>query len=79
MLWSSTAFLRYIEENARFPVKVAPLARDVRHAVPTGGTFFVLLRAAEEREKRAAWQFLRWMTRARSDHRMGDEHRLSYR
>ncbi|HMJ56544.1 MAG TPA: ABC transporter substrate-binding protein [Polyangiaceae bacterium] len=62
ILWSSTAFLRYIEENARFPVKVAPLARDHRHAIPAGGTFFVLLRAAEEREKRAAWQFLRWMT-----------------
>jgi len=62
LLWSSTAFLRYIEENARFPVKVAPLPRDVRHAVPNGGTLFVLLRAAEEREKRAAWQFLRWMT-----------------
>jgi sn-glycerol 3-phosphate transport system substrate-binding protein len=62
LLWSSTAFLRYIEENATFPVKVAPLARDVRHAVPAGGTFFVLLRAAEAREKRAAWQFLRWMT-----------------
>jgi sn-glycerol 3-phosphate transport system substrate-binding protein len=61
ILWSSTAFLRYIEENASFPVKVAPLARDVRHAIPAGGTFFVLLRAAEEREKRAAWQFLRWM------------------
>jgi sn-glycerol 3-phosphate transport system substrate-binding protein len=62
ILWSSTAFLRYIEENARFRVKVAPIPRDLRHAVPTGGTFFVLLRAAEERAKRAAWQFLRWMT-----------------
>jgi sn-glycerol 3-phosphate transport system substrate-binding protein len=62
ILWTSTAFLRYIDENARFPVKVAPIPRDVRHAVPTGGTFFVLLRAADEREKRAAWRFLRWMT-----------------
>ncbi|HMI84247.1 MAG TPA: ABC transporter substrate-binding protein [Polyangiaceae bacterium] len=62
ILWSSTAFLRYIEENANFPVRVAPLARDVRHAVPTGGTFFVLLRGAKDHEKRAAWQFLRWMT-----------------
>jgi sn-glycerol 3-phosphate transport system substrate-binding protein len=62
ILWSSTAFLRYIEENATFPVKVAPLTPDVRHAVPAGGTFFVILRAAREREKRAAWQFLRWMT-----------------
>jgi sn-glycerol 3-phosphate transport system substrate-binding protein len=62
ILWSSAAFLRYIEESARFPVAVAPLPRDVRHAVPSGGTFFVVLRAAREREKRAAWQFLRWMT-----------------
>ena len=62
MLWSSTAFLRYIEENAGFPVKVAPLPAAVRHAVFAGGTLFVLLRAAEEKEKRAAWQFLRWMT-----------------
>ena len=61
ILWSSAAFLRYIEESARFPVTVAPLPRDVRHAVPSGGTFFIVLRAAEEREKRAAWQFLRWM------------------
>jgi sn-glycerol 3-phosphate transport system substrate-binding protein len=62
ILWSSAAFLRYIEETANFPMTVAPLPRDVRHAVPTGGTFFVILRAAEGRAKRAAWQFLRWMT-----------------
>jgi sn-glycerol 3-phosphate transport system substrate-binding protein len=62
MLSSSTAFLRYIEENARFPVRVAPLPGDERHAVLTGGTFFVLLRAAEESRKKAAWKFLRWMT-----------------
>ncbi|HKQ70026.1 MAG TPA: ABC transporter substrate-binding protein, partial [Polyangiaceae bacterium] len=61
ILWSSTAFLRYVEENARFPVKVASLPADVRRAVPTGGTFFVLLRDASAREKRAAWEFLRWM------------------
>ena len=61
ILWSTSAFLRYIEESAGFPVQVAPLPRDVRHAIPAGGTFFVLLRAAEEREKRAAWQFLRFM------------------
>jgi sn-glycerol 3-phosphate transport system substrate-binding protein len=61
ILWSSSAFLRYIEESAGFPVEVAPIPRDVRHAVPAGGTFFVMLRAAEEREKRAAWQFLRFM------------------
>jgi sn-glycerol 3-phosphate transport system substrate-binding protein len=41
MIWSSTAFLRYLEDNARFPVVVAPLPRHRRSFVPTGGTFFV--------------------------------------
>lgn len=61
MMWSSTAYVRYLEDNARFPVLAAPLPRDVRAAVPTGGTMFVLLRGAPEDEKRAAWEFVRWM------------------
>jgi sn-glycerol 3-phosphate transport system substrate-binding protein len=61
MTWMSTAFLRYIEENARFPVVVAPLPGEVRRAVPTGGTFFVMLRSAPDEKKHAAWEFLRFM------------------
>jgi sn-glycerol 3-phosphate transport system substrate-binding protein len=61
MMWSSTAYVRYLEDNARFPVVAAPLPRDVRAAVPTGGTMFVLMRSAPDEEKRAAWQFVRWM------------------
>ncbi len=62
ILWSSTAFLRYVEENAQFAVRAAPLPGDVQTAVPTGGTFFVLLRGAGAPQKKAAWEFLRWMT-----------------
>jgi sn-glycerol 3-phosphate transport system substrate-binding protein len=61
ILWSSTAFLRYVEENARFDVRVAPIPADAKRAVPTGGTFFVILRDAKKEEKAAAWAFLRWM------------------
>ncbi|RYE82747.1 MAG: extracellular solute-binding protein, partial [Myxococcales bacterium] len=61
-IWTSTAFLRYLEENARFPVIAAPLPYADRPAVPTGGTFFVVLRQAPEPEKEAAWAFLRWMS-----------------
>jgi sn-glycerol 3-phosphate transport system substrate-binding protein len=61
MMWSSTAYVRYLEDNARFPVVAAPLPRRVRASVPTGGTMFVLLRSAPEEEKRAAWDFVRWM------------------
>lgn len=58
---TSTAFLRYLEANAKFPVVGAPLTRDKQRAVPTGGTFFVMLRSAPQEDKHAAWQFLRWM------------------
>jgi sn-glycerol 3-phosphate transport system substrate-binding protein len=61
MIWTSTAFLKYLEENARFPVVAAPLPRDRRRAVPTGGTHWVLLRQASPESKRTAWAFLRYM------------------
>ncbi len=61
MMWSSTAYVRYLEGTARFPVVAAPLPRRVRASVPTGGTMFVLMRAAPEEEKLAAWEFVRWM------------------
>jgi sn-glycerol 3-phosphate transport system substrate-binding protein len=61
MMWSSTAFVRYLEDNARFPVLAAPLPRDVRASVPTGGTMFVVMRGAPDAEKQAAWDFVRWM------------------
>lgn len=61
MMWSSTAYVRYLEGTARFPVVAAPLPRRVRASVPTGGTMFVMMRGAPEEEKRAAWEFVRWM------------------
>jgi sn-glycerol 3-phosphate transport system substrate-binding protein len=61
MMWSSTAYVRYLEGTARFPVVAAPLPRNLRASVPTGGTMFVLMRSAPEEEKRAAWEFVRWM------------------
>lgn len=61
MIWTSTAFLKYLEENAAFPVVAAPLPGETQRAVPTGGTFFVVMREAKSEQKQAAWEFLRWM------------------
>lgn len=61
MIWTSTAFLRYLEENARFPVVAAPLPGERRRAVPTGGTHWILLRQAPPGAKQTAWAFLRFM------------------
>lgn len=59
-IWTSTAYIRYLEDNAHFPVVAAPLPRDVRHSVPTGGTFFVVVKQAPDEEKAAAARFLRF-------------------
>jgi sn-glycerol 3-phosphate transport system substrate-binding protein len=67
MIWSSTAFLRYLENNAgkagegSFEVGAAPLPRDVRASVPTGGTMFVMPKGAAPEAQEAAFAFLRWM------------------
>jgi sn-glycerol 3-phosphate transport system substrate-binding protein len=61
MIWSSTAFLKYLEAHAPFKVEAAALPARSRRAVPTGGTFWVVLRAAPSLEKAAAVRFLRFM------------------
>ena len=59
-IWTSTAYIRYLETNAHFPVVAAPLPSDVRASVPTGGTFFVVVREAPDEEKIAAAKFLKF-------------------
>jgi sn-glycerol 3-phosphate transport system substrate-binding protein len=61
MIWTSTAFLRYLESNAKFPVGAALLPADVRRSVPIGGTMFVMPRGAPRPEQDAAFAFLRFM------------------
>ena len=61
MIWSSTAFLKYLEAHARFKLIAAPLPAGSKRAVPTGGTFWVVLRSAKGAEKAAAVRFLRFM------------------
>jgi sn-glycerol 3-phosphate transport system substrate-binding protein len=61
MIWSSTAFVRYLEETADFPVQALPLPRGLRGSVPTGGTHFVWLKSAPGELKQAAWRFVRFL------------------
>ena len=65
MIWTSTAFLRYLEDNASFRVVTAPLPKKVRFSVPTGGTFFVMPRGVEGAERDAGLAFLTWMMKPR--------------
>lgn len=61
MIWTSTAFLRYLEDHAQFPVIAVALPAHRRRAVPSGGTHWILLRDAPPAAKAAAWRFLRYM------------------
>ncbi|MBK7582821.1 MAG: ABC transporter substrate-binding protein [Myxococcales bacterium] len=61
MIWTSTAFLKYLEQNAPFPVVAAALPAEQRRSVPTGGTHWVMLRSAPREKKQTAWAFLRFM------------------
>ena len=63
-IWTSTAYIRYLEDNAKFPVVAAPLPSDVRASVPTGGTFFVVVDQAPAEEKVGATKFLRFFCEA---------------
>jgi sn-glycerol 3-phosphate transport system substrate-binding protein len=62
MIFTSTAFLNYITQNAKFKVGTAFLPAKVKSAVPTGGTYFVMLKDAPAPQKEAGWAFIKWMT-----------------
>jgi sn-glycerol 3-phosphate transport system substrate-binding protein len=62
MIFTSTAFLNYITENAKFKVGTAFMPARAKSAVPTGGTFFVMLKDAPAAQKEAGWAFIKWMT-----------------
>jgi sn-glycerol 3-phosphate transport system substrate-binding protein len=62
MIFTSTAFLNYMTENAKFKVGTAFLPAKAKAAVPTGGTYFVLLKDAPTPQKEAGWAFIKWMT-----------------
>jgi len=62
MIFTSTAFLNYMTENAKFKFGTAFLPGKVKQSVPTGGTYFVMLRDAPAPQKEAGWAFIKWMT-----------------
>lgn len=68
MIWTSTAFVRYLEDNVkgRFPIIAAPLPKDLKRSVPTGGTFFIVPKGLRDEHRSVASAFLRFMSEADS-------------
>ncbi|MBT1163085.1 ABC transporter substrate-binding protein [Bifidobacterium felsineum] len=62
MLYQTTGNLTNIKKNAKFDFGVAFLPGNKRFATPTGGGNFYLFKGISESHKKAAWDFIRWMT-----------------
>jgi len=58
MIWTSNAYLRYFDDNAKFAWRAVPLPRGAARSAPTGGTFFVVPKGAPDVHRRAARAFL---------------------
>jgi len=62
MIFTSTGDLKGLVENAKFEVGAAFLPANKSYGVPTGGANLVVLSKSSDEEKKAAWEFVKWMT-----------------
>jgi len=62
MMFNSTGSLSFVKKSATFDFGVAPLPKDVKQAVPTGGGNFYIFKGIPEENKKAAWIFVKWMS-----------------
>ncbi|HZG81234.1 MAG TPA: ABC transporter substrate-binding protein [Brevibacillus sp.] len=62
MIFTSTGDLRGLKENAKFDVGAAFLPANKTYGAPTGGANLVILAKSSDEEKKAAWEFVNWMT-----------------
>jgi len=61
MMYNSTGSLSFVKKSATFDFGVAPLTKDVKQAVPTGGGNLYIFKGIPEENKKAAWIFVKWM------------------
>jgi sn-glycerol 3-phosphate transport system substrate-binding protein len=62
MMWHTTGNLTPVRNEARFDFGVAMLPAKQRRGSPTGGGNFYVFKQASAEERKAALQFIRWMT-----------------
>ncbi len=62
MMWTSTGNLTNVRNNAPFDFGVALLPANKRRGAPTGGGNFFIFREADDEQKKAAFDFVKWIT-----------------
>lgn len=62
MMWTSTGNLTNVRTNAPFDFGVAMLPAKVSRGAPTGGGNFFIFKDSSDEQKRAALDFVKWIT-----------------
>ncbi|RNB90300.1 ABC transporter substrate-binding protein [Brevibacillus fluminis] len=62
LIYSTTGSLGELGKNAKFKMGTAFLPANKNFGVPTGGANLVILAKSTDEEKKASWEFLKWMT-----------------
>lgn len=62
MIFTSTGSLTELKKNAKFDMGAAFLPANKNLGTPTGGANLVMLAKSTDAEKKAAWEFIKWMT-----------------
>src|SRR5690606_10000045 len=62
IMWTTTGNLTNVRKNASFDFGVAPMPKAKQGGSPTGGGNFYLFESATPEQRKAAYQFVKWMT-----------------
>lgn len=62
MMWTSTGNLTNVRNNAPFDFGVGLLPANKRYGAPTGGGNFFIFRESSDEQKKAAFDFVKWIT-----------------
>lgn len=62
MIFTTTGSLTELQKNAKFDMGAAFLPANKNYGTPTGGANLVMLAKSSDAEKKAAWEFMKWMT-----------------
>ncbi|MFB9353182.1 ABC transporter substrate-binding protein [Sneathiella chinensis] len=62
MMWTSTGNLTNVRDNAPFPFGVGMLPANKRYGAPTGGGNFYIFKDSTDEQKKASFDFIKWIT-----------------
>jgi len=63
MMYNSTGSLTFVRNSATFDWGVAYLPAQAKQLVATGGGQLVIMKGVPENRQKAAWEFVKWMTK----------------